>query len=70
MDTTTFTLPKTFEANEGQQVISDVKSEASKEGDPEVQYAKFTLYECDLVYSFEEPSLEMTKHIKPLFIKT
>ena len=61
----TFMLPKTFEAKEGQQVPSDAESEASKESDHEVKYPEFTLYECDLVYSLEEPSPEMTKHIKP-----
>ena len=68
-NTTTFTLLKTFEAKEGHQIPSDEESKASKEVDPEVKYPKFTLHECDLIYSFEEPSLEMTKHIKPIFIK-
>ena len=68
-NTATFTLPNAFEAKEGQQVPSDTKSQTSKENDPEVKFPEFPLYECDLVYSFEEPSIEMTKYIKPLFIK-
>ena len=49
---------------------SDTKSRTSKENDPEVKFPEFTLYECDLVYSFEEPSIEMVKHMKTLFIIT
>ena len=65
----TFTLPKTFKAKEGQQVPSDEESKASKEGDLEVKSPEFTLHKCDIAYLFEKPSLEITKHIKPLFIK-
>ena len=50
-------------------MLSDAESDALKESDHEVKYPEFTLKECDLIYSFEKPSPEMTKHIKPLFIK-
>ena len=69
VNTATFTLPKAFEAKKGQQVTNDEESKALKESDHELKYPKYTLHECDLVYSFEEPSLEMTEHIKHLFIK-
>ena len=58
-----------FEAKEGQQVPNDKESEASNEDNLKVKYPEFMISECDCIYSFEEPSPEMTKHIKPLFIK-
>ena len=61
---TTFTLPTNFKANEGQQVPNDEESETLKDGNPEVKCPKFMINECDCIYSFEEPSLEMTNHIK------
>ena len=66
VNTATFTLPQIFKAKEGQQVPSDAESQALKESDPKVKLPEFSLYECDLVYSFKEPSIEMTKDIKPL----
>ena len=66
---TAFTLPKTFEANEGQQFLNDEESEASKEDNLEVKYPEFMISECNCIYSFEESSPKMTKHIKPQFIK-
>ena len=50
-------------------MASDVESQASKDSDSEVTFPGYTLYDCDLVYSFKKPSVEMTKHIKLLFIK-
>ena len=50
-----FTLPKTFEANEGQQVPNDEESETSKENNPEVKYPEFIINEYNCIYSFEEP---------------
>ena len=69
VNTATFTLPETFEAKEDQQVINEVKDETSKKNTPEVNFPKFVFYESNYIYSFEEPSIEMTKHLKPLFIK-
>ena len=50
-------------------MFNDEENEASKESDPKVTFPEFVLQYCNFIYSFEEPSVEMTKHIKPLFIK-
>ena len=65
-----FMLTKTFESKESQYLTEDEENEDSRGNNPEVTYPEFIFAnECDLIYAFESPLEEMTKHIRHLFIK-
>ena len=67
---TAFLLSKTFGAKEGQYLVEDEINEVFWENDPAVMCLEFILpNECDLIYAFETLYEEMTKRLRPLFIK-